>query len=61
MKTVIRCLNCREIMRFSQSYAIKLTQKTKSFLTGEEKEETIFGRLCRDCAESAGYKVKKLK
>lgn len=61
MKRAIRCLSCDKIKRYSHSYAVRVAERTKSMLTGEAKESEVLGRICGDCAELAGYKVKKRK
>lgn len=59
MKRVVRCLGCSKPVRLYGSFRVKMEEHTKLFLTGETKTEDIVGQLCRDCAELAGYKVKK--
>lgn len=59
MKQAIRCLACDQIRRRNKSYKVNVVEKTKVYFTGEIKEQEIQGRICRDCAESAGYKVRK--
>ena len=59
MKVAIRCLACSKVFRLNKSYLVRIHEKTIASLTGEIKQEEVIGRVCRDCAESAGYKVRK--
>lgn len=58
MKQVMRCLGCEKVKRVHRSFKVKIVERTKSILTGEIKEVEMVGRVCRDCAAKAGYKVK---
>lgn len=38
-----------------------LEERIVTTLTGEVKEFQLKGKICRDCAEKAGYKKRKKK
>lgn len=59
MRRVIRCLGCSKIKRFSESYQVKLRERTTSIITGHITEDDLFGRICKVCAFEAGYIIKQ--
>lgn len=59
MKVAIRCLNCSQVIRFYGSYSVRLKERTTNVLTGEIKEQDIVGKVCKNCARLAGYKIKE--
>lgn len=59
MKVAIRCLNCSKVTRLNKAYSVRLKERTTVILTGEVKEFELIGKMCRDCAELAGYKVRR--
>ena len=58
MKRVVQCLGCGKITRLYGSLSVRLVERQKSPLTGEIKEVEVKGKICRDCARLAGYKIK---
>lgn len=55
MKRAIKCLNCGEIKRYSESYAIRVEEVTRDTLTGGTVENELIGRVCISCAAKMGY------
>jgi DNA-directed RNA polymerase subunit N (RpoN/RPB10) len=55
MKRVVRCLGCGNIARLYGSFRVELQERIKSPLTGEVKESTVVGQICRKCSREAGY------
>lgn len=53
MKKVTRCYECKKLVRYYDTYKVKLDKP--ELRDGMMVEET---RLCQDCTRSAGYKVK---
>lgn len=57
MKHAIICYNCKTLKRYSETYLMSILQ----YIEEGEKilEKTSQVRVCRDCAEKAGYRVKE--
>ena len=60
MKVAVQCLGCGKLIRYYGSFSVRLKERTKVLLTGEVKEQDVVGKICRECAIKAGYKVKDL-
>jgi|WetSurMetagenome_2_1015567.scaffolds.fasta_scaffold887054_2 hypothetical protein len=61
MKMVVRCVGCGKMVGFYKSYKVHVLDRTTGTLTGETKTSEYEGKICRQCAIDAGYKVKKLE
>lgn len=68
MKTAIICFNCNKPRRFSDSYAVKITDYSNPIELenlGSLESAYIFPqkkvRICRVCIKRMGYKVKTMK
>lgn len=58
MKQVVLCVGgCNKVVRLYGSYKVHIKERVKVLLTGEVREVEYEGRICRACAEEAGYKV----
>ena len=60
MKRVTRCLGCSTVVREQggHSYKVAMQERTTSMLTGKVSVTDVVGRICRECAQRAGYKVR---
>ena len=61
MKRVTRCLGCNKIKRLNLSYSVKLVDRITAGFTGEVKNVEIVGKICKECAEEAGYVTNRKK
>lgn len=59
MKKIISCIICGKHRRDGNTYKAQVEVVSKSPLTGEKKTERVIGKICADCANNAGYKVRK--
>ena len=59
MKQAIRCIGCDTVTRINETYKVNVKEIATNPHTGEKKEQEFQWRVCRNCAKSAGYKVRK--
>ena len=57
MKSAIKCPNCGQLTRYSETYSMKITVYTNSL--GLSEFNILKVRVCKKCAKKAGYKVAK--
>jgi len=63
MKAVIICAICDKPKKFSESYAVKITDyRDRAYKIGTDEGVTTINirkaRACRSCTKKMGYKVK---
>ena len=62
MKRVIECLGgCGNVVRLYGSYKVSAQKLVKNPHTGETSYQVIEGKICKECAEIAGYVTKRQK
>lgn len=62
MKRVIECLGgCGNVVRLHGSYKVSAQKLVKNPHTGETSYQVIEGKICKECAEKAGYVTKRQK
>lgn len=60
MKQVVRCVGCSKIVGLYKSYSVTVTETPIE--NGKRLAEVTYkARMCKDCAEGAGYKTKRRK
>ena len=59
MKQIVRCVGGDHFVGYYKSFKVKAIDRVTNPHTGEIKDVSYEGRLCRDCAQKAGYKVKR--
>lgn len=60
MKQAVKCVGCGKVVGLYKSYAVMVRECP--VVNGVRLPEVAYkGRICRDCAEGAGYKVKEKK
>lgn len=59
-KRLIRCYLCDNPCRRNYSYKARVEEVQVNPLTGERKLIEIETRICRECAQKSGYKVKPI-
>lgn len=57
-KRVIRCYLCNNPSRYNRSYKSRVEEIQINPITGERKQALVETRICIDCAEKVGYKVR---
>lgn len=63
MKKLTRCFECKKLIRFYGSYQVRVMETKPAIVTEDyvvpAKEETKTVRVCANCLNDAGYKIKR--
>lgn len=57
-KRLFACVSCQIPKRFSDTFKCRV-EKVIELYPGQHETRLLEGRLCLDCAEKAGYKIRR--